>query len=173
AAEAETYAQKLTVPWIVQDGRVVIATAEPGPATVLFARQRWGAAIEFADSMSHRAVLDLVERDPAMSAQQVFTPAQVVVGYGLLTAVLAGFAFAPIATLIAMNAAMSVFYLGNFVFKGILVSVGGGRSADNDQAVEIAARALREEELPVFTVLVPMFREPKMLPALAEALRKL
>jgi glycosyltransferase XagB len=189
AAEAETYAQKLTVPWIVQDGRVVIATAEPGPATVLFARQRWGPAIEFAvaskfdivwavqsafaDSMSHRAVLDLVERDPAMSAQQVFTPAQVVVGYGLLTAVLAGFAFAPIATLIAMNVAMSVFYLGNFVFKGILVSVGGGRSADNDHAIEIAAQGLREEELPVFTVLVPMFREPEMLPALAAALRKL
>jgi cellulose synthase/poly-beta-1,6-N-acetylglucosamine synthase-like glycosyltransferase len=189
AAEAETYAQKLTVPWLVRDGRVVIATAEPGPATVLFARQRWGPAIEFAvaskfdivwavqsafaDSMSHRAVLDLVERDPAMSAQQVFTPAQVMVGYGLLTAVLAGFAFAPIATLIAMNVAMSVFYLGNFVFKGILVSVGGGRSADNDHAIEIAAQGLREEELPVFTVLVPMFREPEMLPALAAALRKL
>src|ERR1700686_4720164 len=34
AAEAEVYAQKLTVPWLVRDGRVVIATAEPGPATV-------------------------------------------------------------------------------------------------------------------------------------------
>ena len=70
-----------------------------------------------------------------------------------------GFAFAPLATLIALNIAISMFYLGNFIFKGILVSVGGGRSADIDETIAIEARALREEDLPVFTVLVPMFRE--------------
>ena len=108
-----------------------------------------------------------------MSAQQVFTPAQVVFGYALLSVLLRGLAFAPIATLIALNVAMSVFYLGNFVFKGILVSVGGARSADRDESIAIAARALSDDELPVFTVLVPMFREPEMLPVLAQALREL
>ncbi len=39
--------------------------------------------------------------------------------------------------------------------------------------IAIAARALREEDLPVFTILVPMFREAKMLPVLAQALRNL
>ena len=189
AAEAEVYAQKLTVPWMRRDGRVVVATAEPGPETVLFARQRWGAAIDFvvaskfdivwtvqsafAGEMSHRAVMDLAEQDPVLSAQQVFTPAQVVIGYGLLSMLLAGLAVEPIATLIVLNVAMSLFYLGNFVFKGILVSVGGGRSADHDHEIAIAARALRDEDLPVFTVLVPMFREHKMLAGLADALRQL
>jgi cellulose synthase/poly-beta-1,6-N-acetylglucosamine synthase-like glycosyltransferase len=167
----------------------VAATAEPGPETVLFARQRWGPDIEFAiaskfdivwtvqtafaETMSHRAVMDLAERDLSLSAWQVFTLAQVVVGYALLTGLLVGLALAPVATLIALNIAMSVFYLGNFVFKGILVSVGGGRSADQDQEIEIAARSLRDHDLPVFTILVPMFREHQMLPALAESLRKL
>ena len=59
------------------------------------------------------------------------------------------------------------------MFKGILVSVGGGRSTERDMSIEIAARALRDDELPVFTVLVPMFREPEMLPRLAQALRAL
>jgi cellulose synthase/poly-beta-1,6-N-acetylglucosamine synthase-like glycosyltransferase len=59
------------------------------------------------------------------------------------------------------------------VFKGILVSVGGARSADRDESIAIAARQLTDEELPVFTVLVPMFREPEMLPVLAQALRQL
>src|SRR5580658_491992 len=45
AAEAETYARKLTMPWGRRDGRILIATAEPGPDVVLFARQRWGDAI--------------------------------------------------------------------------------------------------------------------------------
>ena len=189
AAEAEVYAQKLTVPWIRRDGRLVAATAEPGPETLLFARQRWGPDIEFviaskfdivwtvqtafAETMSRHAVMDLAEQDQALSAWQVFTPAQVVFGYALLTGFLVGLAVGPIATLIALNIAMSVFYLGNFVFKGILVSVGGGRSADNDQDIEIAARSLRDEDLPVFTILVPMFREHQMLPMLAESLRKL
>ncbi len=189
AADADTYARSLTIPWARHDDRIVIATAEPGPETVLFARQRWGAAIEFvvaskfdivwavqtafADVLSHRAIFELAEQDPEMSAQRVFTPVQIVIAYGLITALLVGLAFAPIATLIALNVAMSLFYLGNFTFKGLLVLVGGGRSIDNDDAVAIAARALRDEDLPVFTVLVPMFREPKMLPVLAQALRNL
>jgi cellulose synthase/poly-beta-1,6-N-acetylglucosamine synthase-like glycosyltransferase len=188
-ADADVYALRLTMPWRRRDGRMVIATAEPGPETVLFARQRWGAAIEFVvaskfdiviaiqrtfdDAFSHRAVFELAELDPIMSAQTVFTTGQIVFGYVILTALLAGFAFAPIATLIVLNIMMSVFYFGNFIFKGVLVSVGGGRSSDIDHTIAIEARALRDEELPVFTVLIPMFREGKMLPGLASALRKL
>ena len=189
AAEADTYARTLTIPWGRRSDRIVIATAEPGPQTVLSARQRWGAAIEFvvaskfdivwavqtafADQLSHRAVFELAEQDPEMSAQRVCTPGQFMVGYALLTSFLLGLAFAPIMTLITLNVAMSLFYLGNFIFKGILVSAGGGRSLDNDEAIAIAARALRDEDLPVFTVLVPMFREAAMLPVLAQSLRDL
>ncbi len=98
---------------------------------------------------------------------------QVIFGYGLLTAGLLGFALAPIGTLIALNVLMSLFYLGNFLFKGILVSVGGGRSVEADEAVALAARELTDEQLPIYTVLVPMYREARMLPMLAQALRDL
>src|ERR1700674_2343247 len=189
AADADTYARKLTIPWRRREGRIVVATAEPGPEVVLFARERWGTAIEFvvaskfdvvwavqaafAEPLSHRAVYELAERNPELSAQQVFTPAQVIFGYALLTLFMIGVALSPIATLVAVNVAMSLFYLGNFVFKGILVSVGGARSADRDETIAIAARRLTDDELPVFTVLVPMFREPEMLPVLARSLRQL
>jgi cellulose synthase/poly-beta-1,6-N-acetylglucosamine synthase-like glycosyltransferase len=189
SAEANTYARRLTIPWRRREGQIVIATAEPGPEAILFARERWGDAIEFvvaskfdivwavqtafADALSHRAVYELAELNPDMSAQQVFTPAQVIFGYALLTLLMIGLAFSPITTLVVVNLAMSLFYLGNFVFKGILVSVGGARSVDKDESIAIAARMLSDDELPVFTVLVPMFREPKMLPVLARSLRQL
>ena len=189
AADTDLYALRLTMPWQRRDGRLYIATAEPGPETVLFARGRWGAEIEFAvaskfdivvavqtafaDSLSRRAVLELAELDPQMSARTVFTTGQMIAGYAFLTAILIGLAVAPLATLIALNIAVSIFYLGNFVFKGILVSIGGGRSAEIDEAVAVEARALRDDVLPVFTVLVPMFRESAMLPQLAQALRNL
>ena len=188
-SEVDSYARQLTIPWKWRDDRLQIATAEPGPETVLFARQRWGADIDFvvvskfdivyvlqtafADALSHRAVFDLAETDPQMSAREVFTPPQMVAGYVLLSALMAGLAFAPIETLIALNVVISIFYLGNFIFKGVLVSVGGGRSVEIDETIAVEARALREPELPVFTVLVPAFREAAMLPALAQSLRQL
>ena len=117
--------QRLTVPWLRRDGRVLVATAAPGPETILFARQRWATAIDlviapkfdivwavqsaFADTMSRRAVMALAERDPALSARDVFTPAQIMVGYALVSGLLAGLAFAPIPTLVALNVMMSLF----------------------------------------------------------------
>jgi len=189
ASEADLYALRLTMPWRRQNGRLFIATAEPGPETILFARNRWGAEIDFvvvskfdivfavetafAEALTRRAVFELAEIDPHMSARTVFTTGQLIVAYAFLTAILLGLAFALLDTLIALNIAVSIFYLGNFIFKGILVSVGGGRSAEIDETVAVEARALREEDLPVFTVLVPMFREAAMLPQLAQALRDL
>jgi len=189
SADADLYASRLTMPWRRRDGRLVIATAEPGPETVLFARGRWGADIEFvvvskfdivlavqtafADALSHRAVFELAELDPQMSARTTFTTGQMIVGYALLSAVLAGLALAPLDTLIALNIGFGAFYLGNFVFKGVLVSIGGGRSAEIDETIAVEARALRDDDLPVFTVLVPMFREARMLPRLAQSLRDL
>ena len=98
AADTDLYALRLTMPWQRRDGRLYIATAEPGPETVLFARGRWGAEIEFvvaskfdivvavqtafADSLSRRAVLELAELDPQMSARTVFTTGQMIAGYG-------------------------------------------------------------------------------------------
>jgi len=188
-ADVDLYAVRLTMPWRRRDGRLFIATAEPGPETVLFARGRWGAEIEFvvvskfdivlavqtafADALSRRAVFDLVECDPTMSARTVLTTGQMIAAYVLLSMVLIGLALSPLETLIGLNIAISIFYLGNFIFKGVLVSIGGGRSAEADEAVAVEARALREEDLPVFTVLVPMFHEAAMLPRLAQALRSL
>jgi len=185
--EADIYARKLTMPWRRSDGRLLIATAEPGPDIVLYARERWGANVAFVvatkfdivwavqaafdDALSVRAVYELAERNPELSAQRVFTPGQVIFGHALLSVVFLGLALSPISTFIALNVAMSVFYLGNFVFKGLLVLFGGARLIDETIAIE--ARALRDDELPVFTVLVPMYKEPAMLPLLAQALRDL
>src|SRR5207253_393326 len=97
----------------------------------------WAVQTAFEKEISRRAVFELAERDPAMSAQTVCTPVQFALGFVLLTAVLDGFAFAPLPTLIALNIAMGVFYLGNFIFKGILIAIGGGRATERDASIEI------------------------------------
>jgi cellulose synthase/poly-beta-1,6-N-acetylglucosamine synthase-like glycosyltransferase len=189
AGDADVYSFTLTMPYARRDGRLWIVTADPGPDTVLYARELWGPHIEFAvaskfdiswavqsafhEALSNRAVQALAAHDPVMSARHVANLPQAALGYGLLTACLTGLAVAPIGTLIALNVLMSLFYLGNFLLKGVLVSVGGGRSLETDHAVAIAARELSDEDLPVYTVLVPMYREQEMLPMLAQALRNI
>lgn len=133
----------------------------------------WSLQKVFSARHSHRAVHKLADADPEMSARTVFTRAQLLVVWAGLTLLCLGLGFAPTPTLIVVNTITSIFYLGNFVFRGVLVWAGGRRSHDRHRALAMEARLLRDEDLPVYTVLVPMFREPEVLPILAGALRKL
>lgn len=189
-ADAALYAGRLTMPWRRQaNGRLTVATADPGAGTVEFAREKWGDGIEFVVTskfdiiwttqhvfeayLSHEAVHSLDERDPVMSAKRIVTAPQLVCIYALVTAVMLGLAFAPAATLIAANTLIGLWYLGNFIFRGLLVWYSESSASGDDRDLDEAVRALCDEDLPVFTVLVPMFREPEVLPILAHALRNL
>lgn len=178
-----------TIPLKKDAKGVTVATSRPGPRTLLHIRELYGtnarivvashlqisAALQqsFRDQHSHEAVYALAELDPDMSAQQVVTPPQILVIYLILSALLLGFAFAPITTLIALNVLLTIFYTGNFLFKGMLVWIGGAAQETSSRAIAAEAQLLRDEDLPIYTVLVPMFREPEVLPILAQALRNL
>lgn len=188
-ADVADYTRELTMPWRKEQGRLVIATARPGPESMLFIRRHWGRDVSlvvtskfdilwalqnvFSSEYSRRAVLELAEHDPLMSAQTVFTTGQILIAWALVTAVAIGFAVAPASTMIAINALMSVFYLGNFIFKGVLIWAGSRSQQRRSREIDLAVRALRDEDLPIYTVLVPMFKEPDVLPILVSALRKL
>ncbi|GGD42946.1 glycosyltransferase [Croceicoccus pelagius] len=192
-SEAEEYMRELTVPWRVRDTakgkRLTVATAQPGPQAMLHIRRRWGSEVEvvitsrralrqavqhaFSKSWTHRAVYDLDDRDPVMSARTVFTPFQLLVLWALASACAIGAVLAPIVTLIVLNALMSVFYLGNFAFKGLAIWAGGVDLVAQRREIDAAIGLLSDEDLPVYTILVPMFREPDVLPILAGALRRL
>lgn len=188
-AEVDDYTRKLTLPWRMREGRLVIATANPGPEAILYARRRWGRNIDivltakfdvlwslqraFGDRHSQRAVFELADADPEMSARTVLTRSQLIAAWLLFSLLVLGMIWAPVATLIAVNAFMSVFYLGNFVFKGLLAWFGALQQEAHSSAIDTEIRLLRDEDLPDFTILVPMFREPEVLPILAHALRQL
>lgn len=179
----------MTVPISEEDGRITVATARPSPRTLLHIREVYGArstivvashfdvswSIQraYREQHSHDAVFALAEIDPDMSAQNVITPPQVLVIYLMLSVFLAGIAFSPATTLIILNGFLTLFYTGNFLFKAVLVWVGGEAQESSSQAIAAEAALLRDEDLPIYTVLVPMFREPEVLPILAQALRNL
>ena len=172
----------------IGDG-ILVATSQPTPATYQYIRETFGTKAEigiatpsdiiralqeaFREQHTHKAVYGLADLDPEMSAQQVFVPVQVISIYVLVSVFLIGCFYFPTLTLIIFNAALGTLYLGNFLFKGFLVWAGGQGQERNTLVIAEEVEKLRDEELPIVTVLVPMFKEPEVLPILANALRQL
>ncbi|MWD26394.1 glycosyltransferase [Aquicoccus sp. SCR17] len=187
--DSATMTDAMTIPLRREGDEMVIATARPGPATVLHIFDTYGARVRiviasqldislalqraFREEQSHEAVFGLADTDPEMSAKSVITAPQLLVIYALITLFLAGMALAPIGTIIALNLVMTLFYTGNFLFKALLVWVGGNAQEHSSRAIAAEAASMRDDDLPVYTVLVPMFREPEVLPILTAALRNL
>lgn len=182
------YAQRLALPWREEDGRLVLAVADPGPEVFAWARERHGADVRFVGTskfdivwsiqqcadgqLTHDALNLLAERAPEHSARKVVTRAQALwalLGLALLVAVMVAW---PIPTLVAINATLAVLFLLSFVFKFALTWLGARKRIDI-KVEDADVAELRDEDLPVYTVLVPMYKEPDVLPILAAALRKL
>ena len=179
----------MAVPVRYVGNQLLVATSRPNALTRRFIGEAFGknAKIcvaapmqitralqkEFREQDTHRAVYDLAELDPDMSAQQVFLPSQVLLIYALICLLLLGLFYAPVQTLIVFNAALAFLYMGNFFFKGFLVWAGGQAQERNTSLVDEEVARLRDDELPIVTVLVPMFKEPEVLPILSNALRQL
>lgn len=179
----------MAVPVRCVGNQMLVATSRPNPMTRRFIGETFGEntkicvaapmqitralQIEFREQDTHRAVYDLAELDPDMSAQQVFLPSQVLLLYALICVFLLGLFYAPVTTIVVFNTVLAILYMGNFFFKGFLVWAGGQTQERNTSLIDDEVARLRDDELPIVTVLVPMFKEPEVLPILSNALRQL
>lgn len=120
---------------------------------------------------SQEAVYKLMARLPEESASRVFTPSQIAVGYGLLLLLLWGLATAPWTTLTILVLLINLFYVASILFKLLLSLVG---SADRfHQITDEEVAALDDRTLPIYTILVPVYKEPEVMPILIKSLSKL
>ncbi len=185
------YIRHGAIPWRSEaDGGVVLAMLDPeNDATAAFFADRmgtrrihrvvtarfdilWSLQYAFDDLASSEARDALYEADPSLSARTTLTVPQLAGFYVLLSALLLGLAFAPTPTLVGLCSVATAIYAATCLFRFVLTWVGADRRMDIAvTAAEIAA--LNDAELPVFTVLVPMFREHEVLPILVEAMRRL
>ncbi|MFS8897144.1 glycosyltransferase family 2 protein, partial [Synechococcus sp. R3-13] len=98
-------------------------------------------------------------------------PSQIAVGYGLLLLLLWGLATAPWTTLTILVLLINLFYVASILFKLLLSLVG---SADRfHQITDEEVAALDDRDLPIYTILVPVYKEPEVMPILIKSLSKL
>jgi glycosyltransferase XagB len=124
----------------------------------------------FQRQLSYQAVFDLRARRPTESASQVFTGAQILGAFGLMLALVAGLVWHFWLTLSIIVAVVNVFYFISISYKLVLSLVG---SLDPPARPSDAALDLSDAELPLYSILVPVYKEPEVVPTLLQALSRL
>ncbi len=119
--------------------------------------------IRIADEhTAHEATYGLWERDPRLSARRVLLRSQKVVVAVAVIALGVALVLAPVGTIIAILGVSSVVFLASTAFK-FWVSLRGARYDLVDHIAPAELDALQDDELPIYTVLVPVFREANIV----------
>lgn len=186
-ADYSNYSKHLYLPWKKEKDVLWIATADP---TSLFLHDilehnhetrlvvtskfdiLWELQRVARTDFSLDAVNQLALTSPERSARSGITREQKFVIAAIIAIMIRLFIAFPLGAAITLNAFLNGFLLLSFLFRSFL---GWMSCADiSGQPVsreEISA--LRNVDLPIYTILVPMYREPDVLPILAAALRNL
>jgi cellulose synthase/poly-beta-1,6-N-acetylglucosamine synthase-like glycosyltransferase len=183
------YADRGMIPWRTQNGKVVLAATTLTADHIEWADSHygidnydlvitspfdilWQTAHLFRDWDSFFAREALYSWKPEHSAKFTITKPQKLVIWGGLAALALGLIFATMPTLVGLMSFFTALYTVTFLFKFVLTFVGASRKADMEVSAEAVAD-LKDSELPVYSVLVPMYREAKVLPLLTKALKNL
>jgi cellulose synthase/poly-beta-1,6-N-acetylglucosamine synthase-like glycosyltransferase len=118
------------------------------------------------------ATVELRNRAPENSADRVLSRGQQVSLIGLLCLLVAGFVFGPRVTAITLVAIAASFYLASSLYKARLIYRSLGHGAYVDVTDEEIA-AIDERDLPIYTILVPLFHEAAVVPQLLAGIGRL
>ncbi len=182
-------AQEIVPLSVDDDGIVTLAIADPGnrsgieearalldrPVNIVgTTRSDVRDALErlYHEQYLEHSAGDLMRRAPEDSAYKVLSRGQKVFLIGLVAALAALLLLFPIVTLTVLLALATGFYLTFSSYKFYLIYRALSHTLEvpvTDQQVD----ALDDRTLPVYTILVPLYRESEVLPALVKGLSRL
>ncbi len=125
----------------------------------------------FSPRLSRQAIYHLLAKAPSESASRVFTLPQLGILFALLVTFVAGLVSQPILTLTVGVFLINIFYLSSIIYKLILTLVGTSDHLSRITDEEVAA--VDNRSLPMYTILVPVYNEPDVIPILINSLRNL
>ena len=183
------YSDRNIIPWRVENGRLKVATASIDREQFEWADARYGAGnydfvitspfdILWQTSKLYRAWDTFFAREalhtwkPEHSAKDTLNFSQKLVLAAMLIGITGGMIVAPTTTLVVLMAIATTHYTLTFLFKFVLTFVGASRRVDMQFSPEAIAE-IDDRTLPIYTVLVPMYREANVLALLVSALKRL
>jgi glycosyltransferase XagB len=186
--DVRTYCDMQFIPWRKRGETIWLATADPTFKLTQWAHQRYKTKIRLAFTskfdvmwetqrlgearLTANSLTALVEMDPEHSAHVVFTPIQMKTFYGILSAFFLMLAIWPIPTVIVINFLLGFILTLNFLLRVVMSWAGSDRSVD-EKVTDEEVKAVRDEDMPVYSILIPMYKEPDVLPIIAHSLRSM
>ena len=132
----------------------------------------WVSRAIFHEQYMKESIWGLFYRNPEESAYRTFLPSQVALIVLLIAAFAVGLVSHQYLTLLWTNIFISFIYLFITLFRFWIAIRGASRPLEN-QVTQEEIDTLEEADLPVYTILVPVFREKEVLPMLLESLTKM
>jgi len=181
--------EQLALPLRIENGKVVVLMADPSNELVVdfirFTFDMEPRIIVASDLdiiwMSHKllgdkyvksAVFELLNRDPSSSAIITFTAGQLIFIFVSLGVVVIGLFWKFKIVSITINVLLSSFFLVAIVFKLFLALVGS--RFELFQAVSREeVRDVKDDELPIYTIHLPVYKEDKLIKKLIWNLQSL
>ncbi len=118
------------------------------------------------------AVFSLMKKDPDSSGLITFTDAQLYFIFGFIGFVLILLIIFFKATFVAINLFSSIFFLFSIVFK-LYLALTGSKSELHEVVSKEEIKTINEQTLPVYTILLPVYKEDKLIRKLIWNLRSL
>jgi len=173
----------------LDDGRIAVATSEPptidlrveieqavGNPVELVATTDWdilqGLHRAYRDDVLERATVGLWLDDQKRSARITLYPWQKVVLWVCLALLAVALVVAPVSTVVWISAALSVLFLAAVMFK-FVVSMVGLKHERLEAVTDEEVVALRDSDLPRYTVLVPAYKEAGVVAKVIASLDRL
>lgn len=116
------------------------------------------------------ATFDLERNEPQFSARTVISDGQAKALYAMLGATFVFMIGAPALGTVVLTGIVAVGYLANAIFRGWLFWVAADRQPERSP---LLASPAREAELPLYSIIVPLYHEANVVSQLAEALAAL
>ena len=185
----DTYASQSYLPWKRNArGGITFALADTTPELIGRLKKQYGNDTDFVgtgrfdivwmlqklgqETLSGDALNALSTLSPEHSGRNVFTPRQVVFIWLVIMIFIVCLIECPIRTLYVANAIAALIFFSSFALKFVLSCIASRKSVDV-KVNEKEVMEIREHEYPVYTILVPMYKEPEVLPILVNAIRNL
>ncbi|MCC7260642.1 MAG: glycosyltransferase [Alphaproteobacteria bacterium] len=191
AARREDYQHLRLIPWRQEGATVLLATPSVTDEVKEWAAQHYPHRHRFAltspRDVTHtletrfaaeddaEARLALWSRHPERSARTLFHGHAHPAALLLLAMALLAAALYPASALFAVTFAIQCFYAATLIFKGAMFSSGlsCANRVRRENRYDRPELLIPDRELPVYTILVPLYRETEALPGLIASLRAL
>ncbi len=179
----------LAIPLRIENNKVITVMADPTNRLCIdFVRLTYHLEPEIilADDLeitwlSHKllgdehmktSVFELLNRDPDSSALTTFSDPQLIFFFLLACALAYGAVYHFKDVLILLNIILSCFFLVAIIFK-LFLSLVGSRFELYQAVTKEELKHLKDEDLPVYTILLPVYKEDKLIKKLIWNLQSL